>query len=60
MAEAIFHVQGYTFAGGWVSEDFEEETKAVAFFDSLDWRDGDCVAELFLPDRREYKTLRLV
>ena len=58
--DSYFHVQGYNEVGTFVNETFDVLDEALDFFDSIDWQDGDCVEERFLPNKREYIIHRCV
>lgn len=58
---SYFHVQGYTCAGGFISECFDSEHEALEFWGAdSDWQEGDVVEEIFEPTKRSYRVIRRV
>lgn len=59
--ESIFHVDGHTYAGGFLTASFETEEAALAFWGAdSDWQDGAVVEEIFEPTKRSYRELKRV
>lgn len=58
--DSYFHVQGYNEVGTFINERFDTLGEALDFFDAIDWQEGDCVEERFLPNKREYITHRYI
>lgn len=59
--ESIFHVDGHTCAGGFLTACFDTEAEALEFWGSdSDWQDGDVVEEIFEPTKRSYRVIRRV
>jgi hypothetical protein len=59
--ESIFHVDGHTCAGGFVTASFETEEAALAFWGSdSDWQDGDLVEEIFESTKRSCRVIKRV
>lgn len=59
--ESIFHVDGHTCAGGFLTAWFDTEAEALEFWGSdSDWRDGAMVEEIFEPTKRSYRTIKRV
>ena len=58
---SYFHVQGYTCAGGFISECFDSEHEALEFWGTdSDWQEGDVVEEIFEPTKRSYRVIKRV
>lgn len=55
---SIFHVSGYTDAGYFIEENFDNLEDAVKFFDSVDWQDADLVEERIENGKRVFVTHR--
>lgn len=59
--ESIFHVDGHTRAGGFLTACFDTEAEALEFWGSdSDWQDGDVVEEIFEPTKRSYRVIKRV
>ena len=59
--ESIFHVDGYTRAGGFLYAWFDTEAEALEFWGSdSDWQEGDIVEEIFEPTKRSYRVVKSV
>lgn len=59
--KSIFHVDGHTCAGGFLTAYFDTEAEALEFWGSdSDWQDGDLVEEIFEPTKRSYRVIRRV
>lgn len=62
MAEFVwYHVQGYTTAGCFFYENFDNLDDAWAYYGKdEDWQEVDFTAEIFFPDHREYEVIRRI
>lgn len=62
MAEFVwYHVQGYTTAGCFFYENFENLEDAWAYYGKdEDWQEVDFTAEKFFSDHREYETIKRI
>ena len=59
--ESVFHVDGYTRAGGFLYAWFDTEAEALEFWGSdSDWQDADIVEEIFEPTKRSYRVIKRV
>ena len=62
MAEFVwYHVQGYTTAGCFFYENFDNLDDAWAYYGKdEDWQEVDFTAEIFFSDHREYEVIRRI
>ena len=55
---SIFHASGYTDAGYFIEENFDNLEDAIKFFDSMNWKDADLVEERVENNKRVFITHR--
>lgn len=62
MAEfVIYHVEGYTIAGCFFYEHFENLEDAWGYYGKdEDWQEVNFEAEIFFPDHREYEVIKRI